>query len=63
MKKLGIISVILIAILIFIGYSFATNKEQHPKEPYYQIVSENTEDYLAEDLKEHSDYLNKYLNI
>jgi hypothetical protein len=29
----------------------------------YQIVSEHPEDFFAEDLKEHSDYLNKYLNI
>lgn len=29
----------------------------------YQIVSEHPEDLFAEDLKEHSDYLNKYLDI
>lgn len=29
----------------------------------YQIASEHPEDLFAEDLKEHSDYLNKYLDI
>ncbi|WP_019037105.1 CBS domain-containing protein [Psychroflexus tropicus] len=29
----------------------------------YQILSEHPEDLFAEDLKEHSDYLNKYLDI